>query len=83
MTDTLTSPSFITFKTFASFKSEPEPCTNYIGELAFINMYADRKLDCDILLFFQLPPVHQPKPVITPRWIIPTTAVSFFEFAYL
>uniref|UniRef100_H3CQ45 Band 4.1-like protein 5 n=1 Tax=Tetraodon nigroviridis TaxID=99883 RepID=H3CQ45_TETNG len=31
-------------------------------------------LDGDTFLFFQLPPVHQPKPVITPRWIIPTTA---------
>lgn len=28
------------------------------------------------LIVFQLPPVQQPKPVITPRWIIPTTAVS-------
>lgn len=33
-----------------------------------------------MLVFFQLPPVHQPKPVITPRWIIPTTAVSVFVF---
>lgn len=33
-----------------------------------------------MFIFFQLPPVHQPKPVITPRWIIPTTAVRFVEF---
>lgn len=29
------------------------------------------------LIVFQLPPVQQPKLVITPRWIIPTTAVSY------
>lgn len=35
--------------------------------------------DCDNMfpLIFQLPPVQQSKPVITPRWIIPTTAVSY------
>lgn len=51
----------------------------YIYELK----YAYRNLDCDTFIFFQLPPVHQPKPVITPRWIIPTTAVSFFVFLHV
>lgn len=53
---------------------------NILNNITFMNLNMHEEIWIVTFIFFQLPPVHQPKPVITPRWIIPTTAVSLFVF---